>query len=501
MDALRSSSGDGSQEVTVLDPYQCIAKCNRKYANECKEVYLTNKGATALSENFKVFLSLEVVWFNGNRLSRLDNLELNFRIREVYVQDNRLVSLAGIKSLKFLQVLLASNNQLRNLDKQLALLERFNFLQKLDLFDNPVGVEPDYRLRVIYQVPQVQQLDRRVITGPERLKADEVIPNQDKVSAPKPERPRHKGPQPSVTERDCFRQNVQIKERRRIAEEQALGGPFRDNVDHAHFREGMLNVNKAQNRADWGVGLQPPVDPRRRAARENAVPSPWERSRMKQKIIKMAGKEELTRHDVAQLAEDLADDGVEEVGDELRVKPGKHTMVSEVGRVLGDANVFKAKGNVEMLDKLFDGPEASVSVGPVADWLLSLEWPRADDSKLETRIRQHEVDYKWSHLGKDDEALSKAYAETLKASPEAMRLDGVRSCKEEVAVANFSGSRGLNATTRAASLTTMRDVPIRKHRADVFHQSFLYPTRGLDTKRGKVAVKASSAMRSTSLGG
>ena len=112
---------------------------------------------------------------------------------EVYIQNNRLVSLAGLKSFKFLrvsrvcccffsvfwasqrllgllgllsarllQVLLASGNQLRNLDKQLALLSRsaqpssarsvctvhtrtplllrFPFLKKLELFDNPVRV-------------------------------------------------------------------------------------------------------------------------------------------------------------------------------------------------------------------------------------------------------------------------------------------------------------------------------------------------------------------------
>ena len=37
------------------------------------------------------------------------------------------------------EVLLASGNQLRNLDKQLTLLSRFAFLKKLDLFENPVG--------------------------------------------------------------------------------------------------------------------------------------------------------------------------------------------------------------------------------------------------------------------------------------------------------------------------------------------------------------------------
>merc|ERR1719401_3327474 len=177
---------------SILDPYTCIPKRNRKYASECTEVHLAKQGATSLSPNFNHFDNLEVVWFNGNLLSRIENLEDNFRIREVYVQDNRLVSLSGIRPFKFLRVLMASNNQLRNLEKQLAVLTRFAFLKKLDLFDNPIAEEPDYRLRIIYHVPQVEVLDRHAVKPPERLSAEEVVPNLDKVSAAKPEKAKRK---------------------------------------------------------------------------------------------------------------------------------------------------------------------------------------------------------------------------------------------------------------------------------------------------------------------
>jgi len=94
----------------VLDPFTCIPKRNQKYAKECTEVYLANQDAETLSDNFYKFPNLEVTWFNMNRLTRLENLESNFRIREVFVQNNRLVSLSGLKNCKFLRVLLASNN-------------------------------------------------------------------------------------------------------------------------------------------------------------------------------------------------------------------------------------------------------------------------------------------------------------------------------------------------------------------------------------------------------
>merc|ERR1719265_762394 len=97
----------------VLDPFTCIPKRNQKYASECTEVYLANQDAEGLSNNFCKFPNLEVVWFNMNRLTRLENLETNFRIREVFVQDNRLVSLSGLKNCKFLRVLIAKNNELQ----------------------------------------------------------------------------------------------------------------------------------------------------------------------------------------------------------------------------------------------------------------------------------------------------------------------------------------------------------------------------------------------------
>jgi len=221
---MAGMQGATGPSVVTLDPYQCVPKKNRKYASECSEVHLNNLGAEAISEDFEHFSSLEVVWFSGNRLSWIGNLDANRRIREIYLQDNRLVSLNGIRHLKFLRVLLASNNQLRNLDKQLAILTRFGFLSKLDLFDNPVAEEPDYRLRIIYHLPQVEILDRRSVKGPERIKADEVVPKMDQVAAAKPEGKKRVPAwlDHSPLERSCFRTAGQIATQRKRAEDLLL---------------------------------------------------------------------------------------------------------------------------------------------------------------------------------------------------------------------------------------------------------------------------------------
>lgn len=208
--------------VVKLDPYLCIPKRNQKYASECTEVYLSNSDGTTLSEGFKQFPNIEVLWINGNRLPRIDNLESNFRIKEVYAQDNILVSLSGIRTFKFLRVLLASNNQIQNLDKQIGVLSRFAFLNKLDLFGNPCAEEPDYRLRLIYNIPQVELLDRSAVKVHERLQANEVVPMLDKVSEPRPERRKKKRMEISILERECFQGARSIRKKRAAEEEEML---------------------------------------------------------------------------------------------------------------------------------------------------------------------------------------------------------------------------------------------------------------------------------------
>ena len=94
------------------------------------------------------------------QLKNLDGIAGNFRIKKVYVQNNQLTNLDGIKKFKFLDTLLASHNRLKDLDKYLLYLAKFSFLEYLDLFGNPLAEEPDYRLKVIYTLPHVKVLDR-----------------------------------------------------------------------------------------------------------------------------------------------------------------------------------------------------------------------------------------------------------------------------------------------------------------------------------------------------
>lgn len=64
---------------------------------------------------------------------------------------------------------------LEGLDKLLTFLSKnFAFLEYLELQDNPLAVEPHYRLRVIKALPSVRLLDQQMITIIEREKASKL---------------------------------------------------------------------------------------------------------------------------------------------------------------------------------------------------------------------------------------------------------------------------------------------------------------------------------------
>ena len=92
-------------------------------------------------------------------------MEKNSRIKILCVQKNRITSLedGSLSKMKFLRVLYANDNKLRNLDKVLEFLKYFSFLEELNLFGNPLAEEPEYRSRTIYALPSVEILDRHSI--------------------------------------------------------------------------------------------------------------------------------------------------------------------------------------------------------------------------------------------------------------------------------------------------------------------------------------------------
>merc|ERR1719201_2396700 len=71
-----------------LDPMTCLPKRNTKYAGENEEVHMSGLDGTSLSPNFQYFTNLSVLWLNDNKLTRIENMDACFRLRELYVENN-----------------------------------------------------------------------------------------------------------------------------------------------------------------------------------------------------------------------------------------------------------------------------------------------------------------------------------------------------------------------------------------------------------------------------
>ena len=119
---------------------------------------------------FYQFDNLEVLWLNGNLLRSTHGLivtepALNFRLRELYLHDNAIESIAGCNFglLPVLRHLTLSRNQLRDLETTLDELSTCQDLRILDIFENPCTERPEVRLEVIAALPTLSRRCARVL--------------------------------------------------------------------------------------------------------------------------------------------------------------------------------------------------------------------------------------------------------------------------------------------------------------------------------------------------
>ncbi|KAG2502123.1 hypothetical protein HYH03_000614 [Edaphochlamys debaryana] len=172
-------------------------------------------------------------------------------MKALYAQDNQICTLKGsLLYFKFLETLDLSNNQLRDLEKQLKLLEKFKFIKELNLSGNPLCEEPDYRLLVIHRMPALKVLDQHVITDLERRKAAGLIGGDvatltvafGKRVPPYDPKWDEKVPERSVLEQDMTKEAATI----------------RDNLRHeAYMRERGMFLHDPHPQPPRGHGLPP----------------------------------------------------------------------------------------------------------------------------------------------------------------------------------------------------------------------------------------------------
>lgn len=151
----------GLKKVENLgDPYDVIPIKDRKNARETVEVYMGRRGIDRLIK-FEEFPNLEVLWLNDNNLRSVEGLDNNFRIKELYLHNNRLKTLKGsFSNLLHLRTVTLYNNELSDLDITLNYFKNLRYLTHVEMYDNPLAEEQHYRKRVIFSLKHLQLFDR-----------------------------------------------------------------------------------------------------------------------------------------------------------------------------------------------------------------------------------------------------------------------------------------------------------------------------------------------------
>eukprot|EP00754_Rhynchopus_humris_P040123 Rhum_TRINITY_DN2316_c0_g1::Rhum_TRINITY_DN2316_c0_g1_i1::g.6796::m.6796 len=170
--------GEGLDPATAL----CLAPDRIR---KTTELHWGQRGLTTIHSNIQKFTNLEVLWINDNNLSRiagllpddaaLDGYAANpaargtRRLKQLYASNNRLETLKGdVEKLSYLEVLILGKNQLRNMEAVCQTLSQLKSLTHLDLLDNPLAEEANYRHYVIFRLRSLTLFDRHLVTDAER---------------------------------------------------------------------------------------------------------------------------------------------------------------------------------------------------------------------------------------------------------------------------------------------------------------------------------------------
>ncbi|XP_032543471.1 leucine-rich repeat-containing protein 72 isoform X5 [Chiroxiphia lanceolata] len=107
--------------------------CGFKSNGDVIGLYLARQGLRSIP-SLSQFNRLKYLWLNNNKIQDLNFLIKNYCLTELYLNNNELTDIS-------------------------------------DLFQNPLAYDPDYRLYIIYILPSVQLLDRKLVTQRERESA------------------------------------------------------------------------------------------------------------------------------------------------------------------------------------------------------------------------------------------------------------------------------------------------------------------------------------------
>ena len=161
--------------MAFLNPDDCIPQgVHEGYRKKLTELFCGGLGVEKIDrEAMARFKTLEVLWLNDNKLNKLKGLEDNFRLKHLYLHNNRIASLVNssccLKELKHLETLQLQGNMLQDLQATLKVLVKLTSLRQLNMQGNPLTNEQSYREWVIYTLPWLEVLDNFGVTQFEKV--------------------------------------------------------------------------------------------------------------------------------------------------------------------------------------------------------------------------------------------------------------------------------------------------------------------------------------------
>ena len=114
--------------------------------------------------------SLQELNVSGNAIISLEELPKLSKLSYVNLANNRIVTLAPLKNCPTLQSIDVRDNSIGFI-RQVEMLGDLGLLEMLALEGNPASFKAFYRLRVVYKLPRLSQLDKTPICAEEKIRA------------------------------------------------------------------------------------------------------------------------------------------------------------------------------------------------------------------------------------------------------------------------------------------------------------------------------------------
>lgn len=162
--------GNSRKQSKSKGPLTALALSGNEKPFDTEELVADNIGlASITAEDICQFPNLHSLYIPNNKISVLNNLNMNIRIAFLDARNNEIVDI-DLSKQEYMRELYLSGNKLQDLDRILSKLIHMRDLQTLDLRGNPLTLEKGYRSTIIQSFPTLKNLDGLEVETYERVK-------------------------------------------------------------------------------------------------------------------------------------------------------------------------------------------------------------------------------------------------------------------------------------------------------------------------------------------